>query len=832
MKGPNSKGSLADISGSTIRSKHNDLSRPPSMAALVMLLLLIQGCGYSPNPSASSVGTQPPNTGGAGTQPPNSGGTGTPVGIGGQAAPAPGTFRPLTGCTNPNQGVSNNDWGVDTSPVYTTPVDVTVGAPIYSSNTIFWISPETGPGQSVLLTGAFTNATKYARIALIPPGTIDWAGLVQKSSVVVSTTQQSTTGLSFIIPSTFPSGVYGFEIEDPSAPSISALANSPSVDWVVGTPAVTLPNTALQHQVYDCGAEPGGILRLSGKNFLPSDQVILQSSNGVAYALSPTKLDANSIAVPVPNSLEPGTYNVWVGGVPWDATSSAAGQVTINVPPALIVRSFACSDLVPDGKTDNTRILQSCLDRYSPVTDSGELAYIEIPSGTFVLTAGVSGHSFEVLMGPPTGSASFLGQPKDSPPSAWFTIPQYFGLANISLRAPANPNLLLSTGTATGNPVTSGHLFFSNVNFESTADASGGQESMFAVAGPDIQVYGSSFRSDSHQAFDILFGDGGIFSGNDVVLDNWTGLGISDSQNIIFEQNLIHSDNQPGEGPNGLAAGSGLAIGRGNNQYGPSALSRDIYVGYNTFKNMGSNGQQVITNDGDGGSYFGPIASSTATTVILANSPAWNWMGTTNPGAAVMAIISGTGVGQYSFLQSYNDRTMNLQTPWKVIPDETSVVVITQYNQNITFAHNVIDNTLGASIVLGDALESLVEDNLLSNSGLGILVAAYGPYGGPAGYGPVMNNGIFRNVIVPGAGNLISPSVNPYLAGIGIQDMPGCLESGLVIRGNVVNSIDSIFSTDGLNGVNANLIELNQAFWTPTFPIPGFLIQDNTPPPS
>ena len=89
----------------------------------------------------------------------------------------------------------------------------------------------------------------------------------------------------------------------------------------------------------------------------------------------------------------------------------------------------------------------------------------------------------------------------------------------------------------------------------------------------------------------------------------------------------------------GHSGGSGLSISRGNNQYGPSALSRDIYIGYNTFQNMGSNGQQVITNDGDGGSYLGPIASSTASTVTLAADPAWNWMGTTNPQAAVMAIV-------------------------------------------------------------------------------------------------------------------------------------------------------------------------------------------------
>jgi hypothetical protein len=245
---------------------------------------------------------------------------------------------------------------------------------------------------------------------------------------------------------------------------------------------------------------------------------------------------------------------------------------------------------------------------------------------------------------------------------------------------------------------------------------------------------------------------------------------------------------------------------------------------------MGSNGQQVITNDGDGGSYIGPVASSTAGTVTLAADPAWNWMGTTNPQAAVMAIAFGTGVGQYSFLQSYNGRSINLLSPLKVLPDETSVVVITQYELNMTIAHNTITNTLGASIVLGDALEGVIEDNVMTNSGGGILISAFGSYGGPAGYGPVMNTDVLRNTIAVGAANLIYQDVYPSFVGIGMQDMPGCLLSGLMIRDNVVPSVNVIYSTDGVNGISANVIEQNQANWEPAFPTPGFLVQDNSPP--
>jgi hypothetical protein len=810
---------------------HNRLAISASALVLAVSSLLSLGCGVTVNSSTGSAAGQ---GGGGSTGAGAAGGTGASGGIAGQTIPVPSVSQALTGCANPNTGIAGGDWGVGTNPVYTfvdnqTPV---VGEPMYTSNTIFWTSRENGPGQSILMAGAFTKVTKTARLALIPAGTIDWETLVRGSSTVISTTQQGTTGLSFIVPANFLAGVYGFEIQDPSTSPIFGLANAPSLNWAIGVPSVTEAAQALQHQVYDCGAEQGGTLRIFGKNFTASDQVILQLPTGTAYSLKPSTLDTNTITVAVPKTFAPGNYNMWVGSFPWDATSSAAAQITVNSPLALSARKVACSTLAGDGVTDDTKHLQSCLDWYAPLAGSKEVAYIAIPAGTFVLTDQVTTHPYEVLVGSSSASTKFIGRPRNLPPVAWFKVSPHFGMADLSLTAPANPNLLLTPGIQTGNPLTSGHLFFNGVSFSSTSDASKGAESMFALAGPDIQVYNSFFLSNSNQVFDINYGDGGIVSGNEIVVNDYTGLGISDSQNIIFEKNRTHSQNTPGQGKGNHSGGTGLSISRGNSQWGQSALSRDIYVGYNTFDNMGSNDQQVITNDGDGGAYFGPVASSNASTVTLAHDPAWNWMGTTNPQAAMIAILSGIGVGQYSLIESYSGRTINLVNPWKVPPDSSSVVVISQYELNMTIAHNTITNTLGTAIVLGDALEGVIEDNTMTNSGAGVLISAFGPYGGPAAYGPVMNTDVLRNTIAVGDGNFIWHSVNTNVAGIGIQVFPGCLESGLLVRNNIVASIDTIYNTDGLNGVNANLIEQNQANWNPTFTDSQFLIQDNSPPPS
>jgi hypothetical protein len=702
---------------------------------------------------------------------------------------------------------------------------------VYTINNVFWTSRENEPGQSILLAGAFTDAVKTARIAFIPAGTMDWQSLVRSSATTVATLQQGTTGLSFRVPATFSAGVYGFQIEDPTAPPLIGLANVPTLRWTIGLPSVTGPDAALMHPIYDCGVEQGGVLRIFGKNFTPLDQVVFRSSNGLATVLAPSKLDTNAITVTVPAAFAAGTYSVWVGTSPWSATSSPATQITVFAPAALRLIAMPCPQLVGDGLTDNSRKLQACLDEYAPPAGADVITYITLPTGNFVLRDAITAHPFEVLEGVSPTATNIIGVPRAASPPAWLNVPQHFGMVNLSITAPANPNLVLSTGTNTGNPELCGHLFFNNVRVTSTSDESSGRETLFAVAGPDIQVYDSYFLSNSNQSLDLFYADGAIVSGSEVVLNNWTGLAISDSQNVIFENNLTHSQNPPQRAVAGHGGGSGLSVTRANNQFGPSALSRNVYIGYNIFEGMGSNDQQVITNDGDGGAYLGPVTSSTTNTVTLGADPAWNWMGTTNPEAAVIFIAFGTGAGQYSFIKSYSGRTISLETPWTVLPDQSSIVGITQYELNMTIAHNKISNTLGAAIVLGDALEGVVEDNTLSNAGQGILLSAMGPYGGPAAYGPMINTDVLRNSISRGAGNLFAYDQGNFLWGIGISDFPGCLFSGLMVRNNIVARGEVMYNSDGVNGVTANVIEQNQAEWSPTFPTAGFLVQDNSPPP-
>jgi len=473
-------------------------------------------------------------------------------------------------------------------------------------------------------------------------------------------------------------------------------------------------------------------------------------------------------------------------------------------------------------------ILQSCLDKNAPNPTSNQLVYITIPQGNFVLHSAVTLHSYEILVGSSPTLTSFLGLPIGAAPAEWFSVPQYIGLANLSFKAPANPSLLAATDM-TGNPVDSGHAFVDNVDFEATNDeaqCSGPtqtdcSEQMFLLSGQDIQVYNSVLSSTQFANLVIYYGDGAIISGNQFSMGASTNM-FHNSQNIIAEMNAVTSTTSPGT----AEAGAAFLLGRDFTYEGPSALSRNIYIGYNTMQNLGGPQQPVISTDGGSGGYYGMIASSTSDTVTLLDQPSWYWLGTTNPQSAIIAIVSGTGAGQYSVIQSHSGQTISLVTPWAVNPESDSIVVITGYALNYTISHNTLTNTMSQSMTMGGVQECVIEDNVLVNSGNGINDSSAGPYGAPAAFEPAMHNEILRNTIQVGHGDMITPSMFSNVAGIGEIEGYGTIMSGLVIRDNYVPDLQSIYTSEGENGLSAILVEQNQAnIVLPNEPY--FLVQDN-----
>jgi hypothetical protein len=761
----------------------------------------------------------------------------------GNSAPAALPFASSVGCENPYIGRFTN-WGDSTQfqngAIY---VDVdlsgpNVGSPNYVSNAIFWISRETKPSQSVVMTGAFTSAPKTVKLAQIPEGTQDWRALVRNSPTSVLTIQDRVNGLSFTIPPTFQTGVYGFEIDSPDAEPIMGLANVPSIAWWMGVPSATDPVSALQHAVHPCGAEPGETLRLFGKNFAQAQSVVLQDSDGNLISLKPSHFDSNSISAVLPGTLPVGTYSLWVGSDTWDAVSSQPVLITIVSSPGFSVNTYQCTSLSGDGNTDDTANLQSCLDRYAPAAQSHEISLIAIPEGVFLLSGGITLRPYEAIIGSSSESTKFAGSPKGLPPTAWIQVSHHAGIANLTFNAPVNPYLFVSSDRLdisdkagiSGIPGESGDIFVSNVHLETTGRVSDAVQSemVFAASGPDLQIYDSTFRT-SHSGtaewqastFDSWYVDGAVISGSTFV-DTDAYFGFASSQNIIVERNEAYS--AEGTGP---AGGMAFSISRPFGAFSPRAHpARNVYLGYNYFHDIGWPDQNVIQTDGGASAYFGSIEQSSAAAITLAQDPSWIWT-SSNPLGLSVEIVSGKGAGQFSMVKSIDGRMIELITPLAVIPDESSLVQITDPKINLIFSHNRIADAAPVGILIyGGVVDSVIEDNDFEDNGRGLQFWAFGPYGG---YLSDFNNDILRNNLTAGTGRWIknSTSVNPE--GLGIGDMPGCFVSGLLMRENRVPFNQTIYATQYSNGIVENMIEQNHANVLHMIETPGFIVQDNSP---
>ena len=513
----------------------------------------------------------------------------------------------------------------------------------------------------------------------------------------------------------------------------------------------------------------------------------------------------------------------------WSLSSTV--PLTILSPSVLAIGSAQCSTLVGNGLIDNTQLLQSCLDTNAPTAGGTQIRYLRIPVGTFLLRSAVTVRPGEVLIGSSSTSTKFIGTPNGPQPDAWFTLSQYTGLANISIDAP-NAVALVAGSDLSGNPMLSGHQFLENLDLNSTPSGSNVHTwNMVGLAGPDLQVYNSRFLSGTNVGLRIDYGDGAIVSGN-TFINNLAENYFNADQNLIIEANTVYSELGPGPSgnDNGNAA---FDLVRTFCVYCQSMVTRNEYIGYNTIHDLGmlSHDMQVIQMDGGAGAYYGSVASSTVDTVVLADDPNWVRTGTGDLEGISVAIVLGQGVGQQSFIKSVDGRAITLKTPWKVIPDSTSLVVITAAEPNLIIAHNTISNTQGVTICPFRMVDAVIEDNVLVDSGMGIFLWGQGPYGGASAFDPNIDVDVLRNNIETGTGEYLYVSPLDYGAGIGIEDNDAIMVSGLMIRNNYVTPLQSIYSTNGVNGINASVVERNRANWVDNgYKSRELLIQNNVSP--
>ncbi len=643
-----------------------------------------------------------------------------------------------------------------------------------------------------------------------PMGLEDVKALLDASSIVVASRALGSTGLAFKVPADFPAGAFAFRIEDPTAAPVEAIANAPEIRWAAGVMPTRL-DADLPAQVFSfppvsCGVFAGGVARIFGKNFLPGAKAYLADLEGGFFELDVLQRDENAIAAAIPSNVKPGNYFLWTGDAAHELASSALFPLKVlAAESAPQVKAIICPDIVQISTGDIAAALQKCLDGNVPA-DPTKAAYVfYLPAGNFSLTQPVAFHPGQYLRGAGLSATTIAGVASPLPDS-WFVGTHHFGFAKLSFHAPMRNSLLRSD--LSGAPKASGYVTINRVALKVDALApTGGHPEAVHLSGPAIQIIDTTLDSLSGLSSSVAYADGVWLKGFDQrqAQAGWAAIG--ESQNVIFEHSIVS-----GPAPDAGVAGGGLAL---TLTFAPHSrlprseqVQRNTYLGYLKLKNMmapGLGSSQAFTTDGGSQVYYGTIAASSMDSATLLHDPDWSFTGNTIPDGLIVSIIAGAGAGQYRHMARYDKLTIYLSEPWTLRPDSTSVVVVSQANENIILSHNTVQNCASDAFMLyGLVFDSVIEGNTLIDAGDGINFMAFGPYG-DAFYNSSFNAEILHNNITN------SPGLNYIVAngGIVLSEQPGATLSGVVVRGNTITPPQLIRVSQGYSNNIANVIEDN-----------------------
>ena len=216
-----------------------------------------------------------------------------------------------------------------------------------------------------------------------------------------------------------------------------------------------------------------------------------------------------------------------------------------------------------------------------------------------------------------------------------------------------------------------------------------------------------------------------------------------------------------------------------------------MYFAHNRLRTLFGCDREAMTTDGSGGSYIGRIASCKGTRLRLGKPipvPSTS-IGQARPGMAVY-VLGGRGAGQLRTVVEQEDQVVEVDRPWAVAPDGTSIVSITMLQQNYLIVGNDFSDATIAAQFFGISISHIVADNVCARSGgyqaLGL------NYSGiqPSWFCQFLDNTIAEGNGILGPLNEESPLDSQVMAhGTVIPQIGAPLCRGVVMRRNHLHSI-------------------------------------------
>ena len=562
-----------------------------------------------------------------------------------------------------------------------------VGAGSDSRPAIIWASSPIAPNETVML--QVGNISKEAKVQLVKlnDGRAGSAKLIPNPLslkwITLDVLQRSESTLKFLVPSTWKMGIYACRIVDGQVSSNIFYLNSPHCWWFQGDQGKT--------------ASPGGWIRLSG-NCLNIDKhktsVQLKDSLGKSFDFPLEYAHQFDLKVLLPATVLTGNFDVWLhNGTGGEMTWQWCGKLKVSredVWPSTVfnVKTLGLETALKQAKANMGGILYFPRGEYH-LSDS-----IEIPDNTIL-----RGERKDLV------SLYWLDQKKVR---GSLIHGRQFGIEDMTLYCQNNFSAFIRVDKGEFRMarvrIRADHLFM----LGRTINEAGfrGRKLNGDEKGDESAVYLNGLKSFSITDCQILAGSTGLTLWNScygIIRNNHIQYGRRAFRCECSNQLIIEKNNL--EGHDMAATGNDFATFFGNSE--ENVLFRE-----NRFANAYGLDRELLTFDATGGAYFGYINSVSGKKMVLAkdslfkryaaNAP--NWVNT------AVCILKGKGVGQYRRVLNHSGRDWEVDEPWAVDPDETSILSIVPFRGRTLIIDNIFEDG-GNMQLYGMSVENIVSGN-------------------------------------------------------------------------------------------------------------------------
>ncbi len=571
--------------------------------------------------------------------------------------------------------------------------------------TILWVSDPVEPGEIVLIFG--DGFGLGAKVLAWP---ISMAGGEGRS---LSILQHDLTCLKVVLPAEWERGCFRLQVCQQEHCSHPLIVNRPEIWWVLSR----LGNSAVA----------GESLRLFGKNLCPdlscTPQGQLQDQDsGQSWDLELEAADRYTLTFHIPY-LEPGSYQIQVhNGIGANSCWSACYPLSLIHPECWPTTLFDVTTFgaTSNGAADDTDTITKAL---AMAADNGG-GIIYFPAGCYRITAPLRIPPRTVLRG-------------EARETTWVFMPSYlpecealligggqFGVTDLSLAAKTARRLV----AAPDDPVMTAMPWAFDGNFPQTRaddiflrrlrlhhlryahrvgphpqdprrhETTG--PNTVALAGDRLEISDCEILS-SGNPIDIRVTRHSVIQRNYLQVGRNGWYRISGAWETVFQGNHI-------EGRDLEASYGGFAC------YDYSTELGRLYIADNTFESGFGGEREALTFDAVMAyPWLGQVSAALAAGVYVKQAQ-WHINQFKDLGVLV---ISGRGTGQLRRIQGNDHQELYLETPWAVIPDNTSVIAIQSYRRDVIVYHNRFQDASVSVQLWGGGYNMIIDSNVSRRTG-------------------------------------------------------------------------------------------------------------------